>query len=274
MLNLNSILGNFFYRIIPNDYSWYFLSVKDRKKVIKENLKFNNDRPDYNVKKYQKGKYWGSNRSDDYRNWFKYIEKYLPKQVNSILEFGSGSGYYTKIILDYLKPKNVYLNEINIDFINFLKKKISSLKYIKKFKIFKSPYHILKIKNNIDLCLFLSSLHHIPDRDYYFKCLSKITNKGSKVIIIEPTHYFPRIYQVIKKFLFLYNKKNIDISTHHFLTVRELHKLSKKNKFRMINYEIIQLHPIIAKYSNIIKFLPKEILKYFSIEMIFILEKK
>ena len=281
---LNSKIGYFFYLILQNRFVQRFISEDNKIKINEMNDKFNNIRADYNFKDYQSGNNWGSfNRGQDYRDWAKYFPVF-DRNVR-VLEIGPGSGYYSRFICENEKVEHYSFCELNLNFRKYLVDNLNKLKLIKKnfdFYAFNKDFLKEKSEYKFDYIFFLSSFHHIPNRaDYFKKCFDSL-NIGGKIIFIEPTHYFFRIFIILKKFFTIYrnfNKEQIieNCSTHAFCTYGEFKYISKNfRKVYGINYYWIVKSKKIKKILNFvkIKFIKNIFKKYFSAEMVVIIEKK
>ena len=281
---LNSKIGYFFYLILQNRFVQRLISEDDKFKIYELNNKYNNIRIDYNFKDYQLGKNWGSfDILQDYRDWVKHLPEFN-REVR-ILEIGPGSGYYSRFICENDKVEHYSFCELNINFRNYLIENLNKLKLTKKnfdFYAFDVDFLKDKLDYKYDYIFFLSSFHHIPNRvDYFEKCFNSL-NIGGKIIFIEPTHYFFRIYFILKKFLTIYkNFTKVQIqqncSTHSFCTYAEFKDISKNfRKAYDLKCNWIVKSKKIKKILNFvkIKFIKNLLKKYFSAEMVVIFEKK
>tara|TARA_B100000035_G_scaffold276687_1_gene254511 strand:- start:398 stop:1261 length:864 start_codon:yes stop_codon:yes gene_type:complete len=281
---LNSKIGYFFYLILQNRFVQRFISSEDKIKINEVNNKFNNIRADYNFKDYQLGKNWSSFiKGQDYRDWTKYFPVF--NRNVRVLEIGPGSGYYSRFICENEKVENYSFCELNINFREYLINNLNKLQHTKKnFNFYAYDKDFLKEKSDykFDYIFFLSSFHHISNRvDYFKKCFNSL-NVGGKIIFIEPTHYFFRIFTICKKFLTTYRKFNREqiienCSTHAFCTHAEFKYISKnfRNAYEQKYYWIVKSKKIKKiLYFVKIKFIKNFIKKFFSAEMVVIILKK
>lgn len=279
---LKSSIGIFFYFILQNRFVWKLLSNQEKNFILKVNKSYNNSRDDYNINDYQSGYNFEKAKMldfDDYRTYWGLIQDFFRdnnKVIKNICEIGPGSGYYTsKIIQTY--NINYYLGiELNHNFIKYLKKNLDKTN-IKKYDIIDNFNSILK--NKFDLMFFISSLHHIPDREYIFSFLNRHINPGGYIFIIEPTHYFPRICRLFFKFIRLYRFKKYyedakNLSTHHFLTYKEVEILAKKFSFNIIDVKYFKFPFFFKKYFDKNSLVPLVLKKYFSDEFFLLLQRK
>ena len=105
-----------------------------------------------------------------------------------------------------------------------------------------------------------------------------MTVKGSKILFIEPTHYIPRIANLLKKYIKTHRKKIFwedrnNLSTHHFCTEKEIKILSKINNFKYCETKIIKLHPIYNKMKLNKLLFSNYLAKLFSIEFGVMIER-
>lgn len=281
---LNSKIGYFFYLILQNRFVQRFISEDDKIKIDEINNKYNNIRTDYNFKDYQLGKNWDSFiEGQDYRDWIKYFPVF-DRNVR-VLEIGPGSGYYSRFICENEKVESYFFCELNINFREYLINNLNKLQQKKKnFDFYAYDKDFLKEKSDykFDYIFFLSSFHHIPNRVNYFKKCFNSLSLGGKIIFIEPTHYLFRIFSIFKKFLTNYRKYNKEkilenCSTHAFCTYREFKYISKNfsEAHEQKYYWIVKSKKIKKILSFVkIKFIKNFIKKYFSAEMVVIIEKK
>ena len=262
---LNSKIGYFFYLILQNRFVQRYISEDEKQKIIEINNKHNNVRKDYNWKDYQSGRNWTSfNKEEDYRNWLRFIP--LFNRNVKILEIGPGSGYYSRFICENKNVVHYSFCELNINFRDYLKDNLKKLQHTKKnfdFYSFEEDFLIEKTTQKYDYIFFISSFHHIPNREDYFKKCFNLLNEKGKIIFIEPTHYLFRNFIIIKKLLNDYKKykKNQileNCSTHAFCTIAELKFISRnfKGKYNLENSCVVRSKKINKNISYIkIKFI-------------------
>ena len=277
---LKSSTGVFFYFLLQNRFVWKCLNNEEKNEIKLINENYNNKRSDYNPQNYQLGKSWDdASNFNDYRGWIDFIKENISKKkIVNLCEIGPGSGYYTREIIRLAKPNKYSCVEINSQFREYLQDKISKIVEKENLIISKDIDHLNKINCKYDMIIFLSSLHHIPDREKIFENLSKITEKGSKILFVEPTHYIPRIVNLLKKYIKRYRKKSFwedrkNLSTHHFCTEKEFKILSKNNNFKYCETKIIKLHPIYNKIKLNKLFFSEYLAKLFSIEFGVLIER-
>jgi SAM-dependent methyltransferase len=194
------------------------------------------------------------------------------QQPRAVLEVGPGGGFYSRLICEHSAVKSYIAVDIGDAFLTYLHSKTAKLRKEGEFKaefICGDISEMGGFHRQFDLVVFYSSLHHIPDRLKVFQLLRRSVAVNGKILVYEPSHYLPRIFDLIKKFIFsgyLSNKffmTRSNLSTHHFCTYgefksicnnidglkithveyicgRELHKkwFSKLLPFRFISSEI------------------------------------
>lgn len=249
------------YFLLQNRHAWPGLSKKQKDIIFNSNIVHNNIRDDYkNPELYQNGLNYESNidRETLYRG--KVVKKVLSQyNFNSILEIGPGSGFITKTILES-HPSRYTAADIVKPFLNYCEKSIAKDKTItSECNFLFGDICTMDITETYDVIFFLSSLHHIPNREDFLNSLIKLCDTETVIILVEPTHYIQRILRIITnlpKFLsndFVKFNNYENLSTHSFLTLREFQSF---NKFQVIDYGF--------SYS---KKLPFKFSKYFSNEM-------
>ena len=282
---LKNYLGVILYYLLPSHLSYNLLSDDDKLIIDEANFSHNNYRKDYfDPLKYQNGKSWYTNitkQNDDYRGYKKIIESVLQNNPQSILEIGFGTGYYTKNLIRNNSTKYYCGIDINTNFVEFMKKIFIEENIDKKINYNLIQGDISKTKNHnrkYDLVIFISSFHHIFHRKFVFETLYEITNKNATVIMIEPTHYLPRIAKILFKGFVKYFKKKSwsnknNLSTHHFITIDEIKSYINK-KFEINKIEYINQSGFAKKYLFLFNMFNKNIYKkYFSSEIGIIVKK-
>lgn len=282
---LKSYIGIFFYYFLPSHLSYRLLNSKDKSTIDKANYTHNNFREDYyDPEKYQGGMSWHANnlvKNTDYRGYQNYLEKALKTNPKNILEVGFGTGFYTKNLVYHPSTEYYCGIDINHNFITFMKKILED-----EHKDLKIDYELIqgdisKIKSNgkkFDLIVFLSSFHHIFHRKLVIDKLYNLSNKNGLIIMIEPSHYIPRLVKILIKGFSKYFKKKSwskinNLSTHHFISVNEI-KSYTKDKFNLQSINFLRQSNFANKYLIFIKNINKKFfLKFFSSELVIILKK-
>ena len=270
---LKNKVGLYLYLLLPIRFSWFLINEYEKKRILENDYRYNNSRDDYRPQDYQEGMSWDKfSIKNDYRGWMSSIDTFLgPNKSLSVLEIGPGSGFYSRYICEHNSVGHYSFYEINEGFSIYLKKK---LKFVnKKFFTYseidiKKPTVSQNTKFKYDRIIFLSSFHHMPNRKFVFDkidCLLK-KNKKSKILFIEPTHYFFRIVQLCKKFIWTYRNAKYqflydNLSTHHFCTLKEFQLFSMKNKTVNCKF-LVQSKKIRAFLSFGNKFLPTPIANF------------
>lgn len=282
---LNSYLGIFFYYILPSHISYQFLNQEDKSKIDKANYDHNNFRSDYfDPNKYQGGMSWHSNdlfKKSDYRGYLNYLEKVLKSNPKNILEIGLGTGFYTKNLV--FNPSTEYYCgiDINHNFITFMKKIFKDEKKSLNinYELIQGDISKMNMSNKkYDLIVFLSSFHHLFHRKLIIDKLHKLSNQNGLIIMIEPTHYIPRLVKILVKgfgkyFKKKYWKENNNLAIHHMVSINEI-KYYIKDKFNIKTISFLKQSNTANKYLNFIKKINKNFfLKYFSSEVVIVLKK-
>jgi ubiquinone/menaquinone biosynthesis C-methylase UbiE len=228
---LGSKLGMLKFLLMRNDKVWSRLSDTEKQIVLKNNDRHNNVRPDYaDPLLYQRGRsYDVVSESPDI------VQKKLASFLSenhpiSVLEIGPGSGHLTRIIVSRESVRLYTGLDINNAFLEYLRPRLSIVKNTKaefEFNLINADVNEVDFGGQrFNAIVFLSSIHHIPDRVALFKKLQGILHPGGTIFIYEPAHYIPRILYLLGKFHRVYGKKEFwsnlkNYGTHHFCTLEE-----------------------------------------------------
>jgi SAM-dependent methyltransferase len=232
--SITSLLGYLLYLIRRNDKSWKSLSSNDQALVFKANMLHNTMRPDYaDPKQYQGGESFDSKQSRLARLEGRRLQAFLDEvKPKSVLEVGPGSGFYTQIIVTH--PAVVSFTGIDIaqSFLDFIEPHLKSLKSRKPdFRYSLQPGNFMEMNFDLnDAIILTSTAHHIPNRLDLVRWIHKNLLIGGRCFMFEPTHYLPRINDLLGKFMHTYYKadhrtKIENLSTHHFCTLEEFESL-------------------------------------------------
>jgi 2-polyprenyl-3-methyl-5-hydroxy-6-metoxy-1,4-benzoquinol methylase len=185
------------------------------------------------------------------------LNKYNPK---SVLEIGPGAGFITRTILNN-NPLHYVAVDIVKPFLDFCQDAISLDKNVSsECDFICGDISNLNLNKKFDIIFFLSTLHHIPDREEFINSLLLYCHKETLIISVEPTHYLLRIRQIINRLALYISNRYVkynnyqNLSTHHFLTLNEYRSFSK---FKVIENGFWFPKKVPAKLHN----------RYFSTEM-------
>ena len=252
------------YLLLPMHILWKILDNKSKDLIRSANMFHNNTRKDYSGKQIygefreEGGLIWENFKiekikSDFFISFLKNNFDFSNSKDLSILEIGPGGGFYTRYIIENLKVTDYIAIEVSDFFADQLRRNLKNESTKSQILQGDALEEIRKLeKNKFDLIIFLSSFHHLADRDEIFKQLERILKKNGSIIMKEPTHYIPRIYELIRKILFqkdefgrsyldkLHFCKKQFVATHHFISFEELKnyiKLTGGLVIKKINYK-------------------------------------
>tara|TARA_Y100001935_G_C17180884_1_gene445074 strand:+ start:15 stop:896 length:882 start_codon:yes stop_codon:yes gene_type:complete len=243
-----SLTKSLLYIFLRNDYSWSILTDEERQLIKTENSKYNVLRDDYfDIKKF------GISRQKDGERWDTFDLEVLLKnkvkgedavyllnslnkfQPRDVLEIGSGPGLFSKMIYDFSSVQSLTINDINpyfIEYISACEKRSSSSKNLKAII---GNLIDQNIKDDFDMIVIISSLHHIPERDLLFKKMERHLRKDGVIVVCEPSYYLKRIYHLLKKVpMFLdrnYRFNQSNYSTHSMCSLGEYRSIMRKCSF-------------------------------------------
>ncbi|NQU83379.1 MAG: class I SAM-dependent methyltransferase [Parcubacteria group bacterium] len=244
---LNSKIRVFKYLLWRNDKVWEWLNDEEKAFILEANKLHNTLREDYanpeqyGAKRVIGGENW---RSSEDRRDFKCgviideaLESIKPK---TILELGPGAGFYTKHICEKDYVKQYVGVDIGKAFLDYLEPHLRALSKNKpdfSFRLACDDFNNLDYQNHFDLVIFLSTVHHIPNRIELFGKMSQFLKKGGAVLCVEPANYLPRKISLIKRLPRYLKKsfysKRMNLSTHHMCTFGEFKKICRKTGLRI-----------------------------------------
>jgi 2-polyprenyl-3-methyl-5-hydroxy-6-metoxy-1,4-benzoquinol methylase len=163
------------------------------------------------------------------------LEEYSP---SSVLEFGPGSGFYTKQIFSFPSVEEYHAIDIVQPCLDHVRAEVASKQDNIRASFICGDFLKHEFRQKYDLILFMSTLHHIPNRFEYLEKCSRLLSDRGVVVVIEPMHNIVRILQLIWRFCKKYHKKSFwhnreNLSTHHFITMLEMKHLTKKCNIKM-----------------------------------------
>jgi len=214
--------------------------------------------------------YGYKDRFIQYKIWKKInILKYFlsPEKIDKefrILELGSGTGEYTKLLSQNYPNAKIIGIDISKEMINIAKRKCAGCKNV-TFKV-ESVYKVKEKDESFDLVCGFYTLHHLKIKST-IKEIRRVLKDGGMVYFCEPNILNPIVY-LIKKIKFI--KKMVGDSPDEWA----INPLTIAQEFKPINIKILYrefIFPIPNRYkvnifldklSTFICYIP--IIKYFS----------
>ena len=223
---LDTKLGRAIFFLLRNDLVWNLMSSEDREFVQKNNLVFNTKRDDYaDPIKYDFGNNFDSTEGRENNKICNILLEYL-NDVNPevVIEFGPGSGYYTRSIVEFPSVKKYIGIDVNEAFLSFVSGKLKTFnKSDFTYEVLVGDGSLMQLPN-ADSMIFLNTVHHIPNRkDLFANVVKSFRNQGS-IFVCDPSHYIPRIVQLFKRFFsrgYLSDRHAQNLATHHFCSTGE-----------------------------------------------------
>ncbi len=234
---LNNPIGVFSYLLLPNHLIWNILK-KDERTALLEICRSENNKMYADPKNYDR-EHKSPDSPMNTKNG-RIISRIMGIcSPESVLEIGPGSGFYTELLLGFPSVKNYIGVDITETFVDYLKANLLP-KYHGGKKVNFVCGDLLKqdFSSKFDLIIFISSLHHIPNRtEVIQKCKDLLTERG-RIIIIEPRHGIPRVLTLIRKIFRNYCKRSYwqdasNLVTHHFMTFSEIKYIAKKSGLKI-----------------------------------------
>tara|TARA_B100001057_G_C22537802_1_gene828354 strand:+ start:45 stop:638 length:594 start_codon:yes stop_codon:yes gene_type:complete len=152
----------------------------------------------------------------------------------SIADVGSGSGFYTKVILKN-KPKEIYAID-NSD------KMLAQIKnQNKKVKKITQNIETLKLNQKFDKIISAGLIEFVRKPLKVFQNINKISKKNSTFVLLCPkNNFFGKIY----KFFHMLNRININL-----FSIEQLNHLSQKSGWKIVKEQSF-LFSIILKMKK------------------------
>jgi len=185
----------------------------------------------------------------------------------SVLEIGSGHGFHTRQIVEDKNVKEYVAVEIVQDLLDYLKDNIET---DKKLGFICGSITKIEKGKKYDLIIFLSSFHHMADRESFMASLLELCNKETTILFVEPTHYLWKILKLLTRIPSFVKRQWVEhddyihMYTHGYLTLAEF-KCFKKYQIKEYSFQ----------YPRKLKFLENKIYwfsKYFSHRMYILLK--
>ncbi len=237
MRMLGTVPGRFLYHLLRNDVSWGMLSEREKAYVKEMNRLHNNEREDYRAKDVPAGKlrFETEGERDEPRKG-RIVDEFLREfNPESVVEIGPGPGYNTRQIVEHPSVKRYAAIEINSYFREYLSERLAAhaAKDPLEFRVL-DPDQVEPAGIDADAVIFLSSIHHIPDRVELFSWAASMLNAGGRILALEPSHSWLRVKHLLHKLYEFtiktkgYFEVGTTVSTHHYCTVGEYRKICGK----------------------------------------------
>ncbi|MBX3048387.1 MAG: class I SAM-dependent methyltransferase [Anaerolineales bacterium] len=238
-LKLISPAGLFFYLLRRNDKVWGSLSPTEKELILQNNSRHNQERPTYaNPALYKGGASYDSVDPEPLdlktQSFKEFLQDIAP---TSVLEIGPGSGQLTKYIVQTPSVEKYTAVDINKAFLDYLQPRLAKAQKDKpefSYKLLAGDINEIDLgTEKYDAIVFLSAVHHIPDRLRLFSLLSSLLKDDGRIYTQEPAHYIPRQLYLFKKFMRTYRHKGYwsnseNYGTHHFCTIEEFEEIASR----------------------------------------------
>lgn len=227
---LKSAIGSLLYRLLPNHIVWKRLNDEE-KQLVFDACSIHNNAHYANPGQYDTE----HKRSEDVLATYegRILKESLREfKPQTVLEVGPGTGYYLPIVLGQDSVVSYLGIDIVKPFLQYIEKNVVNQYPGKKIVLHYGTIFDCDVKEKYNLILFVSALHHIPNRADVIKKCSEMLSDGGRILIIEPRHGIPRVVQIIYKFIREYHKEShwknkINYSTHHSICLSEVKALSR-----------------------------------------------
>lgn len=162
------------------------------------------------------------------------IKKLSEKTYKKVLDFACGTGYISKLI-----PDEKYIGlDINKSYIEYARKKFPNKKFI-----LAKPGELPFKKEEFDLILFLTAIHHIEDKELHqlMEKFKSILTKDGRMIIIDAPPVNQQTHPLVKFIMknevggSLRTSKDLETLCSKYL------KIEKNNTINFGKYRIIEI---------------------------------
>jgi SAM-dependent methyltransferase len=204
---LNNPIGVFLYLMLRNDIGWRLLSSDEKRRVMEANRYHNTERHDYAVpseygrQRCRGGENWDGwhvrNGDHRYTSLLRLLNRIRPKRV---LEVGPGAGFYSRAICECDSVQHYSAIDIGQAFLDYLTPRLTQLQQLKKleFELVCGDVTRISLRNEYDLVVMFSTVHHIPNRIELFSQLSSCLGDGGRILCCDPSHYLFRWIHLLK----------------------------------------------------------------------------
>ncbi len=247
---LDTALGIALYLLLRNDHSWARLSPDEKQIILCANQAHNTERPDYaDPALYKDGKSFDSQDDRSATALGRVIQDFLEiRNPRSVVEFGPGSGYYTRQIVEYPSIRQYCAIDINDAFLNFVESRVKEIAKSKDLAYRFLCADFMDISDvRGDAVILLSAVHHIPNRVELFQAIDRMLPPGGRVLAVDPSHYWPRIRVLLRKMRTgphltkAFRADRSHLSTHHFCTLGEYRKICREiASLRIEDWHVLQ----------------------------------
>lgn len=281
---LDNAFGVFCYLILRNDWSWSMLSSREKEVILVANRSFNVDRDDY-----ANPELYGTGRVDGGENWDSPADRSASirgrallgalsaLKPESVLEVGPGPGFFSRTICDFPSVRAYTAVDIGQEFLRYLEPRLKKIQGEKAGFQYHLRHGLLSsfAPEKCDLVVLLSCVHHIPDREEFFRDLVRWVKPGGGIFCFDPSHYLSRWLRLLRMMPIQYLRRDFymnraNLSTHHFCTIGEYRKIVRQIPELEIAREFYVPANRLARLPWIAKLFPRLV----SIEMGVLLRRK
>lgn len=259
---LKNPFGFLSYLLLRNDIGWKMLSDNEKQMVIEANKDYNTHRQDYSNPQI-----YGINRSTGGENWDAFqlrqddiraqvlLNLLNDKKLAKVLEVGPGAGFHTRLICEHSDVREYTAVDIGRAFLDYLSPRLEKIRGQRDFRydLISGEITEINLTEKFGLIVLLSTVHHIPNRTAFFKKLGDMLADGGFIFCFDPSHYLPRILNLIKKCIFSgYLRKEFylkNISTHHMCSLGEYRQITGQMKNLKIEKTFYKLPKKIEKFK-------------------------
>lgn len=235
---LSSRFGLCLYLLLPNHWVWKMLSPDERTRIKAGDVFHNTKRPDYAVpSSYQGGVGFGAEAAGrDQSRRRDCLQEFLDRtRPSRVLEVGPGSGYLTQSIVNYPSVTSYVAVDLNPAFLKHLAPHLASISR-PGFSFELVPGSVSDVPAvPFDAIVLCAVVHHIPDRESFFRMLTERLAHGGRILAIDPTHYALRVLKILRKIMkrgylsqHLEDARNGRLSTHAMCQLAEYRIVSRR----------------------------------------------
>ena len=239
---LSSRFGVALYLMLPNHWVQKCLSSEEKARIDEADRYQNTQRPDYaDPSRYRGGIGYDSSADPSSERRRQQLVEFLDRvRPASVVEVGPGSGYLSRTIVEHPAVRRYVAVDLNEAFLTHLGQRLVRVsKPGFTFRLVEGTIADLP-EGRFDAAVLMSMVHHIPDRERFFRELGKRLSRPGHVIAIDPSYYLPHWRKRFRKITqrgyldhHLALARSARLSTHAMCQLAEYRAVARRAGFRI-----------------------------------------